>query len=253
MIPILYYVTQIDLGSGDFSPLKYLNKTRGLRPDVLYITHPHADHLSDIPNVGNYCPDYIQYGDYDWDDVASRERGDLQWVIREFRKVIAFVDRKEYAGKADLTWKKWNPEAAKRLFGDSSYVNNSGLIIVYKWIDFKITIMGDLETAAIEKMLDDSNFQSTANKTDILIAPHHGHKQGYTSKWPTIMSKPYVTLISVQNRDTSIVSGYSSSDFAKGVTFQNEKRYSLTTRFDGNIVVTMWYEDDKPIWIYRSE
>ena len=43
------YVTQIDLGSqGGFSPLKYLSRSRNLRPDVLYITHPHADHLSDV-------------------------------------------------------------------------------------------------------------------------------------------------------------------------------------------------------------
>jgi glyoxylase-like metal-dependent hydrolase (beta-lactamase superfamily II) len=43
------YVTLIDLGSSTgFTPLKHLTFKYNLRPDVLYITHPHADHITDV-------------------------------------------------------------------------------------------------------------------------------------------------------------------------------------------------------------
>ena len=42
------YLTIIDLGSrSDFSPLSYLLNSRHLRADIMFITHPHADHISD--------------------------------------------------------------------------------------------------------------------------------------------------------------------------------------------------------------
>lgn len=248
------YVTQIDLGSeGDFSPLEYLSESRGLRPDILFITHPHADHLSDIGQAGTYYPDSIQFIDYDWDDVINRERSDSKWVIREFTKLARFTKRRDYYGNASLRYWYWNPEKAKELFGDSSYVNNSSLFIVYTWQAFKICICGDLETKALENMISAKEPNEEALETDILVAAHHGHSQGYTSEWPEVIGKPYVSLISVQNRDPSIASGYSSSDFARGVTFGGETRYALTTRRDGTIVVTMWYENGKPTWVFKKE
>lgn len=240
------YVTQIDLGSeGNFSPLEYLSSSRRLRPDVLYITHPHADHLSDIRNVGSHYPAYVQYIDYDWNDIIAREKSDLRWVIEEFLQFIRFTARRnDYAGSASLKYWYWGPEKAKRFFGESNYINNSSLFIVYKWKDFKIIITGDLETAALESLLDHDELCDFARGTDIIIAPHHGHKSGYTSKWADALGKPYISLISVQNRDPSVATGYYSSEFARGLTIGGETRHCLTTRADGTIVFRMWYKSD---------
>ena len=176
-----------------------------------------------------------------------------EWVIREFIELARFTKRRDYYGNASLRYWYWNPEQAKKLFGDSSYVNNSSLFIVYTWQAFKICICSDLETKALENMISEKEPYEEALETDILVAAHHGHSQGYSSKWPEIIGKPYVSLISVQNRDPSTASGYSSSDFARGVPFGGEKRYALTTRRDGTIVVTMWYENRKPTWVFKKE
>lgn len=251
------YVVQVDLGSeGDFSPLKYLSESRRLRPDILYITHPYADHLSDIENVyqSSFCPDYMQYADYDWDDVIDREKSDLQWIIKKYRELITFKPRGDYRGKASLQYRYWKPDTAKRLFGETSYVNNSSLFIIYQWQDFKIAITGDLETSALEQLLADEKTCNLAKGTYILIAPHHGHESGYTSKWPSAVGKPHISLISVQSRDSSVAIGYYSSEFARGVNFNGRTRYSLTTRTDGTIVVKMFYGDDgKPKWRFSTE
>lgn len=43
------YVTLIDLGAETgWTPLKFIALKLKLKPDVLYITHPHADHLDDV-------------------------------------------------------------------------------------------------------------------------------------------------------------------------------------------------------------
>jgi len=246
------YVTQIDLGSGDFSPLQYLSDTRRLRTDWLYITHPHADHLSDIQKAQIHYPNNIQFIDYDWDDVERREKPEQRWILHEFYKLARLTSRGDYGGKADLKYYYWGPEKAKRMFGESNYINNSSLFIIYTWGEFKISICGDLETEALEQLISDLKVKNDAKNSDILVASHHGHLKGYTSKWPLILGKPYFTLISVQSRDSYVANGYSSPDFARGILVGGTRRYRFTTR-DGNIVVGMWYEDSKPRWSIVNE
>ena len=74
------YVTLVDLGaSSGFTPLKELRLRFQVKPDLLYITHPHADHLDDVETALNrtFAPLAINFQDYDWDDVKKRERRKL--------------------------------------------------------------------------------------------------------------------------------------------------------------------------------
>src|SRR5436853_3267105 len=88
------YVTLVDLGADSgFTPLKYLALCRRLRPDVVYITHPHADHIADVGTAikDHFRPDAIYYQDYDWNDVAAREKPECQWLVQKFQEMIATV------------------------------------------------------------------------------------------------------------------------------------------------------------------
>jgi beta-lactamase superfamily II metal-dependent hydrolase len=250
------YVTLIDLGADSgFTPLKYLALRMKLRPDLVCVTHPHADHLDDVETalVENFRPLGIFYQDYDWEDVKRREKKELAYKIDGFGNLIKKVPRKSYGGRAELQCWRYTPARAMQIFGDATYVNNSSFFFIYKWRDFKIAIAGDLESDGMNAMMSGEGFQADAKGTDILIPPHHGHKNGFPRDWVEVIGKPYVSIISVQERDTSVDSRYSSPSFARGVTFGNEKRYSLTTRFDGNIHVTMQYgSDGKPNWSFAS-
>ena len=51
------------------------------------------------------------------------------------------------------------------------------------------------------------------------------------------MGKPYLNLISVKSGDDDVDDRYSSPDYAVGLMFNGEWRYSLTTRTDGSIFI----------------
>lgn len=256
------YVTLVDLGCEEhFSPLINLSQTRQVRPDILYITHPHGDHLSDIDSAlrPEYTPDFVNYQDYDWVDVVARERSSLVGKIEQFQQLVAAIPSGVYNGRASLRAWRWTPQLASELFGENNYVNNSSLFLIYKWQDFKIAIAGDQMSDAMDRLCNQENFVADAKNADILIAPHHGHSSpnGFPRLWPKTIGKPFVTLISVQSRDPNVDPGYRSQNFARGVTgvsSQEKPRYSLTTRDDGTISVTMWYDEaGKPSWSFGFE
>ena len=250
------YVTLIDLGADSgFTPLKHLALKMKLRPDVLYITHPHADHLDDVENAldETFRPDALHFQTYDWGDVKKREKPDLAYKIDDFLKLQKKIPSKDYAGSASLNYWRYTPDAAKKQFGDATYVNNSSLFIVYKWKDFKVSIAGDHESDGMAGVVNTQAVQTAAKGTDILIPPHHGHTNGFPAQWVEKIGKPFVSIISVQSRDESVDSRYSSPNFAKGISFGGVTRYALTTRRDGNVRVKMYYgTDDKPKWGFSS-
>jgi beta-lactamase superfamily II metal-dependent hydrolase len=248
------YVTLIDLGADKgFTPLKSLSLKYSLRPDLLYITHPHADHLADVETAldSRFMPDGIYYQDYDWEDVKEREKPELAYRIDRLQELVSSVPFRQYGGNARVTVWRYTPEKAKSVFGEESYVNNSSLFIVYRWQGFKISIAGDLESDAISAVVGSEKVQESAKGTDILIPPHHGHRNGFPTEWSSKMGRPHVSIISVQERDPNVDSRYGSSDFARGVPYEGVTRYALTTRRDGSILVSMWYDETgKPTWSF---
>src|SRR6266852_5019614 len=97
----------------------------------------------------------------------------------DFLELQNLVPFRNYAGGADLNYWRYSPDDAKKQFGDSTYVNNSSLFLVYKWKEFKIAIAGDLESDGMAGMVSTKAVQEAASATDILIPPHHGHKNGF--------------------------------------------------------------------------
>ncbi len=246
------YVTLVDLGSeGPFSPVQSLARDRGLRADVLYLTHPHGDHLNDIAAAfrPEQRPLSVFCQDYDWNDVSARERPQFRHKIEALRHLLNLVPRGEYQGAATMTPWCYPPLQAQQYFGDSDYVNNSSLLLVYQWRHLKVAIAGDQSKAVVDALINCAEFCSSAQGAAILVAPHHGHSAGYTGLWPKHVGKPFVTIVSVQSRDPNIDERYSKPDFAEGIDLEGQKRYSLTTRHDGHILVGMWYDDNgKPRW-----
>jgi len=250
------YVTLIDLGAeSGFTPLKSLSLKFNLRPNVLYITHPHADHIDDVETAldEKFRPLAIYYQEYDWADVRKREKKELAYKIDSFRELTRSIPKRRYGGAARLVEWCFTPADARTAFGESSYVNNSSFFIVYTWREFKVAVGGDHESAAMAGLLNAAGFVKEASKTDILIPPHHGHKNGFPSDWIAKVGKPHVSIISVQERDASVDSRYSSPEFARGVRINGEVRNRLTTRSDGNILVEMWHSDNgSPTWGFST-
>jgi hypothetical protein len=185
----------------------------------------------------------IHYQTYDWADVKGREQPQLRYKIDKFKELIQAVPYKQYGGKAKLDFFHYTPADAKKKWGDVCYVNNSSYFLVYTWKEFKISIVGDLESDGIKAMVGSANVQAAAKGTDILIPSHHGHTNGFPTEWVAKIGKPHVSIISVQSRDPNVDGRYSSPNFAKGVKWDSEegKCYTLTTRGKGHILVHMSY------------
>lgn len=249
------YVILFDLGSdSNCSPLHEISKL-GLRADQIYITHPHGDHISEIEKISDarYCPNQFYVQEYDWNDVASKEQKHLVPKIKELQRVKSRLPSASYSGEAEMKFWKFTPEKAKEIFGESKYINNSSLGIIYKWRGFKIAILGDLETDALKVFCETKEFADYAKDTDILIAPHHGHNSGFPELWTEKIGKPSVTLISVKENDPHVCAQYQTSNFAKGIQYLNTTRYSLTTRNDGSIKVTMFYNENARTWEFSCQ
>jgi beta-lactamase superfamily II metal-dependent hydrolase len=250
------YVTLIDLGADSgFTPLKHLALKLKLKADVLYITHPHADHLDDVETASDetFRPLGLHYQVYDWADVKKREKADLAYKVEDFVELQKKIPFRTYSGSASLKYWRYSPADAKTYFGDATYVNNSSLFLVYQWKDFKIAIAGDQESDGMDGIVGTKAVQDAASGAYILIPPHHGHTNGFPAQWVEKIGKPFVSIISVQERDLSVDSRYSSPDFAKGITFGGITRYALTTRSDGSMRVTMWYDvDNKCMWKFEA-
>lgn len=250
------YVSLIDLGSSEsFSPYNYLTEKLQLHPDILYITHPHGDHISDIDSLisSTKKPLSIYIQDYNWEDIEKREKPELRYLIRKYSNTIHSLKRGDYSGSACMRCWRYNPDDAKELFGENTYINNSSLFLIYTWKDFKIAIPGDLHSNAIDKFLNYSEFVKEAKNTYILIASHHGHSEGFNSRWIDVIGKPYTTIVSVQENDPHVDSGYSKPEFSKSIKLYGNERYTLTTRQDGHIKATMYYNNlQKPVWNFET-
>jgi hypothetical protein len=185
--------------------------------------------------------------------VKNREKRELAYKVDKFKELIAAIPNKNYGGSASLEAWRYTPQCAKKHFSATNYVNNSSLFIVYKWRGFKISVAGDLESDGMAAMVASEEFQASARGSYILIPSHHGHVNGFPAEWVSRMGKPYVSIISVQERDPCVDSRYFSPEFARGVSFGGKTRYALTTRADGGIEVEMWHDDDKAKWNFSAQ
>jgi hypothetical protein len=202
----------------------------------------------------NFAPDSLDaQRDYDWNDVASREKPECRQLIRKYQILQQKLPVGDYRGIGSLKCWRYTPSKAKSIFGDAKYVNASSLFLIYKWQDFKIAIAGDHECNVMENFVKAKQFAQEAQGADIFIAPHHGHANGFCSQWASTVGQPFITLISVQDRDPHVDSRYSNGSFAKGVNVSGTARKTLTTRTDGNIFVRMYYQEGKPVWTFTTQ
>ena len=249
------FITLFDLGAdANMSPLNYLRK-RELIVNQLYITHPHGDHISEIDKLlyASYQPKRFYIQEYDWDDVASREQEHLREKVKILKTIKNTIPNGIDSGFGNFKFWHYTPKLAKEIFGENNYINNSSIAGVYTWRDFKIVILGDLETEALKRYCLFDDFIKIAKNPTIFIAPHHAHNSGFPELWVEKIGKPDITIASIKESDPHICKKYESSDFNNGLTIQGKTRYCLTTRNDGTITVNMYYLNNFPKMLFSFE
>lgn len=235
-----------DCGCTDtFSPVRYVSKQVSLLPHndrkltKLIVSHPHDDHIEDIERLTREMPPAILHRhNYVWDEV--KQPGEEYPNLDTYSEWQATYDQPA----ADPEWGMevaagpgLSPNKAKTLPGN--FVNNSSIPLFLEYGHWKVTLVGDLEEEGWAELLKDELFRQRLRGTDFFIASHHGHSSGFSTDAFGVIGKPWVNIAPIHHGDMNIDSRYSSPDYARGVTFDGETRYLLTTRSDGTVFITI--------------
>jgi len=146
----------------------------------------------------------------------------------------------DYAGITLTTFYNNHPE-----FTDT---NNLSVVSFLQYSNLCICIPGDLECKGWERLLARADFCNYLRQVNIFVASHHGRIGGYCAS-VFDYCRPAIILIS----DREIIYETQACDYAKhasGIGWNGsatEKRYVLTTRCDGNMIITK--EPNQPFHI----
>lgn len=247
-----HIVLDLGVGSygsgGQFSPLKLLkNEFNIQRLDGVIITHPHADHISDIQNFDALNPRVLWRPKHlTEDDIRNANRSEDKEVIDKYIEINSSYSYPVKPEKNPMNPK--NNGGVKFLgFIDKSNsknnINNHGLVVVVEYLGIKVLLPGDIEPPAWRALLENDKFLSAIKGVDILVASHHGRDSGFYNDIFNHFT-PKLTIISDGRFcDTSATSRYSQKTSGWMVTSRKSKtskeRKCVTTRNDGVIVVSI--------------
>ncbi len=242
----------IDLGKGsyndsdeDFSPLLHLKNNWNVEElDAVIITHPHRDHLDDIINFDELSPKVLSRPKHlSEDDIKSGNRDEDSDVIEEYIKIDKRynnpVPSEENPFLSDnnggVEIEKFTPSSCA-----TSNLNNHSIVTVISHSNLKILIPGDNEPGSWNELHEKKDFVSAIKNTDILVAPHHGRKSGFSEELFKHIS-PRLTIVSDGRFcDSSATDRYSTNSSGWKVHKRSggsEDRNCITTRSDGVIEV----------------
>ena len=255
-----------DIGTGSyeeeetFSPLNYLKYKRDVkRIDYLSISHPHADHISDIKTLfdENMKPQFLlKPTGLSEEFIREANQNQFSEIIDLYLELV-----KDYS--FDVSWDD-NPRNPKNNGGVKIHpfsqgekgmdnLNNYSIVAVVEYEGEKIIIPGDIETVGWKVLLEKEDFKESINGTTILVASHHGRESGFCKEIFEYFRPDIVVISDGRFSDTSATDRYSY--YAKGAkvrsrsTNEENKRYVLTTRNDGAIYIAGIEENERVITI----
>lgn len=243
----------IDLGdNGDnFSPLSHLHAVGIQHLDQVVITHPHRDHMDDIGNFHLLAPTTLWTTRHLSEaDIRKGNRPADTEVVNQYLAI-----RQQYTSPVPpidvLTAPANFGGAAFQVFSpkpsDVSNLNNHSLVVVVSYAGLKMVIPGDNEAPSWKELLNDTNFVSAINGTDVLLAAHHGRDAGFCAELFEAMGKPRLVVISDGRfGDTSATDRYSKQVIGWTVydpTGTASQRKCVTTRSDGHVTITFGWQN----------
>ena len=255
-------VIVIDLGSSrDFSPLTWLRGETDTI-DYLIVTHPHGDHIEEMPLISKLGFKVRQFWRPKWlseQDVykqnQSAYRINLEHYFEMSKRYSHKVSEHERVGNPDVSGGLSVKVFSSRSCGTSNINNHSGVAFV-EYASSGLLIPGDNEPPSWRALLQQPGFLAALRNVDIFMASHHGRASGYC---PDIfVNKPRLCLVSDGRvQDTDARSRYSAQADGWKVHYrdgaESETRYCLTTRTDGYIQVDAGLNSSNPYLSVRAD
>ncbi len=239
-----------DIGTGshakgkEFSPLKFLKNYWEV--DCLHylvISHPHADHISDISNMFDLGIEPLTLTRPKCINPALIKKSNqprYAQVVEDYleldKKYICpvnggWLDASNRANYGDVQINCFSQQEE-----GINNLNNYSIVAVVEYAGEKIVIPGDIEAAGWKALLEKANFRQTIIGTTIFVAAHHGREAGYHGDIFKYFKPDIVIVSDGPSTDTSVTNRY--TNHAKGTWIKKrsagfKKRSVLTTRNDG--------------------
>jgi len=210
--------------SSEFSPAKHLSASYGLdsysnRLDYLFVSHPHSDHLTDLPTVyeslrpkvlsrNKSCPDDKVYKD--GTDNLSEPFKTWKKMNDEYIHPVsgyeALTPDSNWEGVHFSTYCIEPEQLSDAGKGEGHLLNNLSLCVLVRYRDVEVFFPGDLEPAGWDALIDNTSVLDDVGGSDkslrVLVASHHGRASGIRNTDRTVYTrfldamKPHLVLIS---------------------------------------------------------
>lgn len=244
----------IDVGSKtdksivDYICAKYFYGQNG-RIDELIITHPHEDHIYDLPNLYNRLRPKILHRAPAAFDIEPASRTQLHINIAEkannmnakYNLPVSKDDDIETPENVGGVKISIIPSVAK--LQDKNDLNTFSSLIIVEYGGFKFVLTGDNPKNQLQYMVDTDymNIKTLIANATVLLAPHHGRTGEFCKDFFDCVN-PILTVISDKSIEHTTQEESSSIYKGRGTNLNGRDRYVLTTRNDGDIAfnVSKW-------------
>lgn len=244
----------IDVGSrGNKSIVNHIKDTyfrySNSRIDELYITHPHEDHIYDLPALYNILKPRVLQRPKNAFDIVPTQNTDLHKEIAAYANRMNQEYNQPLGYGDDVFDEKWNGGVKfdvirpKAEWTNKKDLNTFSSIIIVQYAGYKIVFTGDNPKNILDNMMDLNyqNIRELIKDATFLLAPHHGRTGEYSEKFFTCVN-PELTLVSDKGIEHNTQNETASFYKGRGVDINGEKRYVLTTRNDGTITIKLGKE-----------
>ncbi|QSR89234.1 hypothetical protein IT6_02820 [Methylacidiphilum caldifontis] len=221
--------------STNWRPSSWLQQ-RNQKPHCIVLSNLDQDHLSDLVNFKmNIFPESIAYNsniDPDWlEHKKIKESGEVHDAVKTALYWIRNVFISPICPSYEMEIAYFHHSLKE--FQDT---NNLSVVTFVAYNGVGVMFPGDLEAAGWEKFLENQKFVKCLKRTNILIASHHGRKNGYCREVFDYCA-PDIIIISDKPVMHETQSHNLYAQHCRGLNISGSIRKVLTTRKDGRITI----------------
>lgn len=210
--------------------------------DTLIITHPHEDHIFDLPNLIELLPPKVLFRPREAFDIEPQKNTHIHKKIADAANAINHQYTAPVPEYEDVTLTQNNGGVdieiiyPKEEWTAKEKLNTFSNLIIIKYCGCKFVITGDNPKTILEEMMNINyrNIKDKIKNATVLLAPHHGRENEFCKEFFECVN-PYLTIVSdkpvvhaTQERTAELYKG-------RGAELWGKMHYVLTTRNNGTI------------------